>query len=213
MHVFPREVPFREIFRRFWPYVARRRRWFALGLLISLIPPAIETAEIWMFKILVDDVLIPRQFGLFPTVAGVYVALTLLGCAVSGASRMLSTWLSQRFLIELRTDLLRHLQTLSPTFFHRNRLGDLLTRMSGDVATIETFVLSALSSSLKASLHGHPLCRSSLLPPVEVGDRGTDRDSLLLVHSASVLQANQGPVSGEAAFVWSNRKCRRADLE
>ena len=152
MQVFPREVPFREIFRRFWPYVARRRRWFALGLLISLIPPAIETAEIWMFKILVDDVLIPRQFGLFPAVAGIYIALTLLGCAVSGASRMLSTWLSQRFLIELRIDLLRHLQTLSPTFFNRNRLGDLLTRMSGDVAAIETFVLSALSSFVKASL-------------------------------------------------------------
>jgi ATP-binding cassette subfamily B protein len=150
--VFPREVAFRDIFRRFWPFAAPRRGWLVVSLVVALVPPAIETAEIWMFKVLVDDVLIPRDFGLFPVVAGIYIGLTLVDGLVSAGDRMLSTWLSQRFLIELRTYLLRHLQRLSPSFYQRSRLGDLLTRMSGDVAAIESFVLSAMTSFLSSFL-------------------------------------------------------------
>ena len=142
----PREVPLRAIYRRFWPFTAGRRGWLAVALLVSLVPPAISTGEIWLFKVLVDDVLIPGDFGRFPVVAAAYLALTVIDALISGARRILSTWLSQRFLLDLRTHLLRHLERLSPTFFHNSRLGDLLTRMSGDVSAIESFVLSALTS-------------------------------------------------------------------
>ena len=147
MRTAPRQIPLRVIFGRFWPFAAPRRGWLLVALLVSLLPPAISTAEIWLFKILVDDVLLPRDFGAFPYVAGAYIGLTVVDALISGARRLLSTWLSQRFLIDLRAHLLRHLERLSPTFFHSSRLGDLLTRMSGDVAAIETFVLSAIISS------------------------------------------------------------------
>jgi len=38
--------------------------------------------------------------------------------------------------------LIRHLQTLSPEFFSRSRLGDVLSRLSGDVSAIEGFIVS-----------------------------------------------------------------------
>jgi ATP-binding cassette, subfamily B, bacterial len=152
MRTAPRQIPLRVIFGRFWPFAAPRRGWLLVALLVSLLPPAISTAEIWLFKILVDDVLLPRDFGAFPYVAGAYVGLTVVDALISGSRRLLSTWLSQRFLIDLRAHLLRHLERLSPTFFHSSRLGDLLTRMSGDVAAIETFVLSAITSFTSATV-------------------------------------------------------------
>lgn len=148
----PREVTLRETFRRFWPFAAPRRKWLAFALLVALLPPAIGTVEIYLFKVLVDDVLIPRNFNLFLPVAALYVGLTVLDSGVGGVERMLSTWLSQRFLIDLRAHVLAHLQKLSPSFFQRNRLGDLLTRMSGDIAAIETFVLSSLTSFISSLL-------------------------------------------------------------
>ena len=55
---------------------------------------------------------------------------------------MLSTWLTQRFLVDLRSELLRHLQRLPLDFFTRLRLGDLMARVAGDVSAIESFLVS-----------------------------------------------------------------------
>jgi ATP-binding cassette, subfamily B, bacterial len=52
-------VPVREIFRRFWPDARPYRRWIPVGLVLIAIGAAIETAEIWMFKLVVDEVLVP----------------------------------------------------------------------------------------------------------------------------------------------------------
>lgn len=145
-------IEFRLLFSRFAPYLLRRRGWVILLLVLALLPPAAEAAEIWLFKIVVDNVLIPRDFGLFPVVAAAYVGLTLVGSAITSIQLMLSTWLSQRFLVELRMDLLRHLQRLSLDFFSRSKIGDLLSRMTSDVAAIEEFVLSATTGFVTATL-------------------------------------------------------------
>src|SRR3954465_7261799 len=53
----------REIFRRFWPYARPYRRWLLVSLVLIAVVPAIETATIWMFKVVVDRVLVPHDFG------------------------------------------------------------------------------------------------------------------------------------------------------
>jgi ATP-binding cassette subfamily B protein len=47
--------------------------------------------------------------------------------------------------LSLRTDLFRHLQGLSLGFFESRRLGDLLSRLTGDIGAIETLVLSGVA--------------------------------------------------------------------
>lgn len=145
-------VPLRRIVRAFWPYAAPRRWWMAGGLVLASLDPLLMAAEIWLFKVVVDEVLIPRDFSLFPVVAGLYLALTLVQSVLGGADRMLSTWLTQRFLLDLRTDLLRHLERLPLDFFSRSRLGDLMARLSGDVAAIETFLVAGSSRALTYAL-------------------------------------------------------------
>src|SRR5262249_53753341 len=60
------------------------------------------------------------------------------------------TWVGERFLLSLRTRVFRHVQGLSLDFFERRRLGDTLARLTGDVAAIESFVLSGLVDALSA---------------------------------------------------------------
>ncbi|MCW2726996.1 MAG: transporter [Frankiales bacterium] len=132
----------RQIIRRFWPFAAPRKLWFLPVLLLAALGPAIQTAQIYLFAVLVDDVLIPRHFAAFPRIAALFVALTVVESLLSGAETVLGTWLGERFLIDLRVHVLRHLQTLSQEFFARSRMGDLLARMSGDISAIEGFLVS-----------------------------------------------------------------------
>lgn len=141
-------VPVREIIRRFWPYARPYRRWLWLTALFIVLMPAIETLTIWLFKVVVDEVLVPRDFGPFAWIALAYVGLTLLGGAIGFADDYVSTWVGERFLLGLRSDFFRHVQNLSLDFFERSRLGDVLSRLTTDIAAIENFVLSGVADAL-----------------------------------------------------------------
>ena len=96
-------VRVRDIFRRFWPDVRPYRRWIALGLVFAVIVPAIETVEIWMFKLVVDEVLVPGDLGPLGWIALAYVGLTLLGAVIGFADDYLAAWVGERFVLNLRT--------------------------------------------------------------------------------------------------------------
>src|SRR3954453_23438459 len=145
-------VPIREIFRRFWPYARPFRRWLVVGLLLIAAVPAVDTAMIWMFKLVVDEVLVPETFGPLVWIALAYLGLTLLAGTLSFFDEYVSSWIAERFLLSLRTDFFRHLQRLSLAFFERRRLGDVLSRLTGDVSAIENFVLSGVTDALSYAL-------------------------------------------------------------
>ena len=145
-------VPVREIVRRFWPYARPYRRWLLVTLVLIVAAAALETASVWIFKLLVDEVLVPRDLSPLVWVAAAYVGINLVGGAVAFADDVLSTWVSERFLLDLRTRFFSHLQTLPLEFFESRRLGDVLSRLTGDIAAIEGFVLSGIADALSYAL-------------------------------------------------------------
>src|SRR5207244_8131150 len=109
---------------------------------------AIDTARIWLFKVLVDEVLVPREFGPFRWIALSYVGLTLLAAALVVGDSYLAKWVGGKFVLSLRPLLFLHLQGLSLDFFERRPLGDMISRLTSDVAAIESFVLSGVGNTL-----------------------------------------------------------------
>jgi ATP-binding cassette, subfamily B, bacterial len=145
-------VSVRQIFHRFWPYARPYRRWILVGLLLVALVPATDTAMIWMFKLVVDEVLVPQRLGPLPWIALAYLGLTVLDGVFSFLDDYVSTWIGERFLLALRTDFFRHLHGLSIGFFERRRLGDVLSRLTGDISAIESFVLSGVTDALSYAL-------------------------------------------------------------
>ncbi|WP_244179042.1 ABC transporter ATP-binding protein [Streptomyces rubellomurinus] len=137
-------VPLRRTFGRFWPYTRGGRRWLALLLGFVLLGPVVDAAAIWLFKVVVDEVLVPHRLGLFLPIALGYAGLTLAAGGLRFADETTSAWVSERFLLALRSDVFRHLQGLSLGFFERRRLGDVLSRLTADVEAVETFLLSGV---------------------------------------------------------------------
>ena len=139
-----------EIGRRFWPRLRPLRGWLALGVLLLMAAPAIAVAEALLYQRLVDDVLVPAAFGPLLALALLYIGLNLLSGVVSGADDYLSTWVSQRFLVDLRRDVFSHVLALPSAVHDRRRLGDTLTRLTSDVSAVERFMVSQLSVGLGA---------------------------------------------------------------
>ena len=134
----------KTVFSRFWPMTKPFRTRLWVCLLFIGVGPAIDAANLWLFKILIDDILTPRNFDLFPTVALAYVLIMVFGGTLNFFDDYLCTWVGERFVLNLRSDLFAHMHRLSMGFFERRQLGDLLSRLSGDVNAIEQLVLSGV---------------------------------------------------------------------
>jgi len=143
-------LPLVGIWRWVWPYVKPFRRWLTVGVLLTLVVPLIEAARLYMLKVMVDEVLVPRDLGPFVWVASLVLGLTLLFGLASYFATYVAAMVGQRFILSMTTDFFRHLQGLSLDFFERHRLGDILARVISDVRAIEMLVLSGINNALLA---------------------------------------------------------------
>ena len=142
----------RDLFRAFWPYARPYRRWIPVGLALIALGAAVVTIEIWLFKLVIDQVIVPGELQPLVWIGLAYLGLALVSGLASFGEDYVGTWIGERFLLDLRSDVFAHLQRLSPDFLQRRRLGDLLARLHGDVAAIESFVLAGLADALGALL-------------------------------------------------------------
>lgn len=143
-----------ELLRRalawLYGFVRPQLRAIAVLLGLSLGASLLVLAQPWLTKTLIDEGLLAKDFGLLVQVAVAMIAVGLVGTALSGINRYLHTRLSGRILFALRDDLYRHLQQLSPAFYGRKRIGDILSRLDGDVAEIQRFAVDSLFSAVSS---------------------------------------------------------------
>jgi ABC-type multidrug transport system fused ATPase/permease subunit len=138
----------RAIFRRFWPTM-RPYRWpLVASCGLVAVAPAIDTAQIWTFKLLIDDVLVPADARAFIPIALVYLGLAIGQGITSFVDELLATWLGERFVLDLRSRVFEHLNELSLDFFDRRELGDTLSRLTGDIDAIEALLVSGITRAL-----------------------------------------------------------------
>lgn len=133
-------------------YIKPRRRAIGGLLALSVLASALVLAQPWLVKLLIDDGLLAGDYAALVAIAFAMMAVGVLGTALSGINRYLHTRLSGQILFALRSDVYRHLQTLSPVFFAQHRTGDLLSRIDGDVAEIQRFALDSLFAAVSSML-------------------------------------------------------------
>ena len=141
-------VSIREIFGRFWPETRGFRGRTVLSLLLTGAVPGLTTASIYLYKVLVDHVLIPHDLRLFLPVAALYLGITVAQGVLTWIDEYLSAWVGERFVLNLRVRLFEHLQRLSLGFLERRQLGDITSRLNGDVSAIESLVLTSVNMAL-----------------------------------------------------------------
>jgi ATP-binding cassette subfamily B protein len=77
-----------------------------------------------------------------------FAVIAALGFATSARFYLVS-WLGERVAADIRRDVFEHVITLSPAFFETARTGDILSRMTADVAVLQALVGSAISLWLR----------------------------------------------------------------
>ncbi len=74
--------------------------------------------------------------------------------AATSARYYLVSWLGERVAADLRLRVFDHILGLSPSFFETARTGDILSRMTADVALLQALIGSAISMGLRNAVTG-----------------------------------------------------------
>ena len=105
---------------------------------------ALELAGPYLTKVALDRALPERDAGLLGTLVALYMGSLVLAFLAEYAHTLLTAWLGQRVMFDLRGEIFAHLQRLSLRYFDRNPVGRLMTRVTNDVEQLNEAFSSGL---------------------------------------------------------------------
>ncbi|WP_160878389.1 ABC transporter transmembrane domain-containing protein [Nocardioides flavescens] len=141
-----------DVVRRYWPDLRPLRWWLVALVALLAATPVVSVLEVVLFQRLVDDVLVPADLAPLVWIGLLYVGLNLLSAVLSGLDDLLSTWVSQRFLVRLRTQVFAHVLDHPGHVHDRTRLGDTMSRLTSDTAAVESFMIGQSATGAGALL-------------------------------------------------------------
>jgi ATP-binding cassette, subfamily B, bacterial len=141
-----------ETVRRILPY-ARKYSWaLALLLFVTALDAAINVANPLLLGVIIDRAILPHDLKVL---IGLSVAIAVLGL-LDAAANYLQAWSSstigQGVVLNLRTQVFRHVQQQPLAFFTRSQTGSLVSRLNTDVIGAQQAVTTLLSQTLSMVL-------------------------------------------------------------
>ena len=112
-------------------------------VLLSTAGTALGLALPYLSKAMIDDAILGGDFPLLLRIVGLFIGITILGFGANVASGMRYTRVSAGILFDMRLALYRHLQRLSPRFYARTPMGDIVSRINNDIGEIQRVTADA----------------------------------------------------------------------
>ena len=141
--------------RRLVGYLAPYKGWVALAIALLLMQSAAQIVPPIIAKNIVDQAVIPAvsgalsqsdAFARLAVLGLIYLVVLTIGASIRYAQTILTTWVGQKAMYDLRLELFRHLQFLPLAFFDRNPVGRLMTRITNDIDALTDMVTRGVVS-------------------------------------------------------------------
>ena len=118
-------------------YVAPYWRRLALVLVLALAGTLVSLSVPYLFRSLVDTALVGRNGSALVRIIGLFVGLTLVSYALNVVSGLRYTRVSADILFDMRLAVFRQLQALSPRFYAKMPLGQIVARINADISELQ----------------------------------------------------------------------------
>jgi ATP-binding cassette, subfamily B, multidrug efflux pump len=141
-----------RLMRRLIRYVRPYTFHFVLAAAFMLLWSAAQLAGPYLIKIAIDRYILLHDRAGLGLLTLLYFAALALAAGVRGAQIYTLSYMSQRVMYDLRTQLFTHLQRLSPAFYDRTPLGRVMSRMTGDIDALNEMLTYGLIGILADAL-------------------------------------------------------------
>jgi ATP-binding cassette, subfamily B, multidrug efflux pump len=118
------------------PYMRPYRRQLALGLAAAAIASALPSLVFWYLGVAIDGITHRAPLRHTYALAGLMVAIALVGGVFRYEMRELLNGLSRYVEYDLRNDVFVQLERLDAAYFGRTRTGDIMARLTNDLSAV-----------------------------------------------------------------------------
>jgi ATP-binding cassette, subfamily B, multidrug efflux pump len=134
------------VIKRFLKYLAPYRRLIGWAIVANVLFTLTQLAVPLLVKAAIDNALAPeaRDLYLLYLFVGMFTAAVTVNFAANWTMEKLVAGTAQNLLFDLRRAMFEHLQAVSLSFMDRTEVGRLMSRLQGDVASLQEFLESSI---------------------------------------------------------------------
>jgi ATP-binding cassette subfamily B multidrug efflux pump len=133
-----------RLIRCLWKYITPYKRLFLLAMLLLPLQQAFGLAQPYLMKIGIDQYIAQRDLAGLQTVVLIFLGALAGETITVFFHYYLTMAVAQRCLADLRVDIFSHVQKLPMSYFDRNPVGRLVTRMTTDVDVLQEMFSSGV---------------------------------------------------------------------
>jgi ATP-binding cassette subfamily B protein len=133
-----------RLIRRLWTFIVPYKRLFLAAMLLLPLQQAFGLAQPYLMKIGIDQFIAQRDLWGLRNVALLFLGALAGETAIVFFHYYLTMLVAQRCLADLRVAVFSHVQQLPMSYFDRNPVGRLVTRMTTDVDVLQEMFSSGV---------------------------------------------------------------------
>ena len=133
-----------RLIRHLWQFIRPYKRLFVISMLLLPLQQAFGLAQPYLMKVGIDQYIAGRDLWGLQSVMLLFLAALIGETITIFANYYLSMVVAQRCLADLRVAIFTHVQKLPMSYFDRNPVGRLVTRMTTDVDVLQEMFSSGV---------------------------------------------------------------------
>ncbi len=137
-----------NIYRRLFAEITPHWKLLAGSVGFSALMAGMEMVPAALTKVLIDDALKKSDWPLLKTLSLALLGALIFRTFAHYARVKFTGLLANRVLYQVRTKLYEHLQSLSIAFYQNKRTGQIMSRVTNDVAVLEQFIVEGIRESV-----------------------------------------------------------------
>ncbi len=133
-----------RLMRRLLGYLGPYKWRVAAAVTLLVAGAGLQIVGPWLVAIALDDAVPQGDGRLLSILAIAYLTAAVLTFVLEYGQALLTTWLGQKVMYDLRMEIFGKLQSLDLQFYDRNPVGRLMTRITSDVETLNELFSSGV---------------------------------------------------------------------
>lgn len=133
-----------RLMRRLLKYLAPYKLYVIISIILLLLISALQLAGPYLTKIAIDRYIVTRNISGLSRIALIFVAVLVLTFFLRYLQIYIMQFVGQKVMLDMRMKLFSHIQEMSLSFFDKNPVGRLITRLTNDVEVLNEMLTSGV---------------------------------------------------------------------
>ncbi len=140
-----------RLVKRLMVYVAVYKREFVISLILIVVTSVMSVGTPWIIQRAIDEGIRAGNVGTLRFWTFLFLAVIALEWIASRARLTVMAYAGTRIVTDIRSQLFRHLHTLSMGFFNDYSVGRLMSRLISDVSVLQDFVTWSITGLARSA--------------------------------------------------------------